>query len=185
MANHIMLADGQPMWWPSQRVPRLRARAGLRARPRHRRRHAGRGESGCRRLVRHERLERPRRSGRRPAPQPLRPRRQGQDVRELYRQRRAHRVVAARLAHRYRPCPRRPRGVVRRHDRRRRARHRGHARLRIRRRAPRGRRRHLHRHLSRLLRLRARPLDQAGTDHRAGDRRDRNAANTIVADHHP
>ena len=70
-------------------VPRLRARARVRAGQAARRRDARGGARRRRRLVRPQRLERPRRAGRRRPAQRLRPGDQGQDVRQLDRLRRA------------------------------------------------------------------------------------------------
>ena len=78
-------------------VPRLRARARVRAGQAARRRDARGGGRRRRRLVRPQRLERARRAGRRRAAQHLRPGDQGQDVRELDRLRRGHRRRAPRL----------------------------------------------------------------------------------------
>ena len=87
--------------------------------------------------------------------------------------RRAHRRRAARLDRGDRAGAGRRRALVRGRHRRPRPRHRRDARLRLRRRAARARRRDLDRDDARLLRPRARPLDPARADGRAGDRRDR------------
>ena len=116
------------------------------------------------------------------APVDLRPGREVEDVRQLARLRRADGRRRARLAAAARAGAGRRRGVVR-----------GRAppapahdvgamlAFAVRRRAAGRRRRHLDRDDARLLRAGARPLDRAGADGRAGDRRDRHAENRIEA----
>ena len=179
VANHTaVLADGEDMWWPRTRKYldfELELAFVLRQAARRRDARGGgatRSAAGSSSTTGAPATCRPRTL----RAQHLRPGDQVEDLRQLDRLRRAHRRRAARLDRR-RPAGSgstassgaraRPPGPP--HDARR------DARLRLGRRAARRRRRDLDRDDARLLRARARPLDPAGPDRRARDRRHRHA----------